>query len=168
MSLVSQPLYRTRQFVSSLRPCIRDEEYAEARALLGPKLIGLFDSMSPRDRRHCLDVYGELNRDGMDDPELLSAALLHDSGKGSLSGVNVRIWHRVAYVLLAAGAPPLLRILSRGRGALSVLRRHAEIGALLAESMGASARVVRMIAEHEQRHHADDAQRALREADDRS
>lgn len=168
MSLVSRPIYRTRQFVTALRPRIADREYAEARALLGPQLIRLFDSMSPRDRRHCLDVYRDLVESGIGDPDVLSAALLHDSGKGTLSGANVRLWHRVVSVLLAAGAPPLLRRLSNGRGGLSVLRRHAEIGALLAEALGAPERVVQIIHEHEDRHQADDGQRRLRAADDRS
>lgn len=167
MSLVSRPLYRTRQLLTSLRPRFREHEYEEAQALLGPQLMTLFDSMSPRDRRHCLDVYRDLADSGIDDLDVLSAALLHDSGKGTMSGITVRLWHRVVYVLLAAGAPALLKRLSNGRGGLSVLRRHAEIGALEAESLGASARVVQIIQEHEYRHHADEAQHRLREADDR-
>lgn len=166
--MVSRPLYRARQFVAALRPHVTDEDYASAQALLGPVLMRLFDSMSPRDRRHCLDVYRDLVAAGVNDTDVLSAALLHDSGKGTMSGANVRLWHRVTYVLLAAAAPPLLKRLSNGRGGLSVLQRHAEIGALLAESLGAHQRVVQIIQEHEERHHADDAQRLLREADDRS
>lgn len=160
-------MYRTRQLVASLRPKVSDEEFAEARAVLGPNLIRLFDSMSPRDRRHCFDVYRHLVTAGVDDSELLCAALLHDSGKGTMSRTTVRLWHRVFYVLLAAGSPTLLRRLSSGRGRLSVLRRHAEIGGLLAQSMGASERLVRMIEEHECRHHEDEGQRMLRSADDR-
>lgn len=160
-------MYRTRQLVASLRPKVSDEEFAEARALLGPNLIRLFDSMSPRDRRHCFDVYRHLVTAGVDDSELLCAALLHDSGKGTMSGTTVRLWHRVFYVLLAAGSPTLLRRLSSGRGGLSVVRRHAEIGGLLAQSMGASERLVRMIEEHEYRHHEDEGQSMLRSADDR-
>jgi len=160
-------VYRTRQFVAALRPKVTDQEYAEALAILGPHLIRLFDSMSPRDRRHCFDVYRDLVTAGVDDTELLSAALLHDSGKGRSSGTTVRLWHRVAYVLMAAGWPALLRRLSNGRGGLSVLRRHAEIGGLLAQSMGASERLVRIIEEHEYRHHDDESQRMLRSADDR-
>lgn len=160
-------MYRTRQFVAALRPKVSDQECAEARAVLGPRLMRLFDSMSPRDRRHCFDVYRDLATAGVDDTDLLSAALLHDSGKGAMSGTPVRLWHRVAYVLLAAGWPALLKRLSSGRGGLSVLRRHAEIGGLLAQSMGASERLTRIIEEHESRHHSEAGQRMLRAADDR-
>jgi hypothetical protein len=160
-------MYRTRQFVAALRPKVSDEEYAEARALLGPNLIRLFDSMSPRDRRHCFDVYRDLASNGVDDSELLSAALLHDSGKGTMSGTTVRLWHRVAYVLLASASPALLRRMSNGRSGLSILRLHAEIGGLLAQGMGASERIVRIVEEHEYRHHENEGQRKLRTADDR-
>ncbi len=166
--MVSRPLYRTRQFIAALRPQIDDAESTAARALLGSKLSPLFDSMSPRDRRHCLDVYGKLLDSGCDDAETLAAALLHDSGKGRLSGVTVRLWHRVAYVVLDTTSPTALRLLSRSGSGLSVLAHHPEIGARLAESMGASPKVVEMIREHEQSGPDDSSLTQLRVADDES
>ena len=117
--MVSRPLYRTRQFIAALRPQIDETESSAALAFLGPKLSPLFDSMTPRDRRHCLDVHSKLLDAGCDDPDTLAAALLHDSGKGRLSGANVRLWHRVAYVVLDAAAPATLRRLSRSGSGLS-------------------------------------------------
>lgn len=168
MSLVSKPLYRTRQFFVALRPRVNGAEYAQASAHLGPQLTALFDSMTPRDRRHCLDVFRHLVDAGCDDPDVLKAALLHDAGKGSMSGAKVRLWHRVVYVVLAAAAPRILARVSRRRGGFSVLRDHAAIGARLADAMGASQRVANIIREHEQRHHNDEWQKRLREADDAS
>jgi hypothetical protein len=81
-----------------------------------------------------------------------------------MSGATIQLWHRVAYVLVAAGAPWALPRLAKGRGALSVLHRHPEIGARLAEAMGAPQRVVRLIAEDEDGHLQD----RLRAADDAS
>ena len=168
MSLASRPLYRARQFFEALRPRIDGDLYAEATALLGPELTPLFDSMAPRDRVHCLEVYRRLAESGCDNPDTLVAALLHDCGKGALSGATVRLWHRVAYVLLAAAAPPLLDRAARGRGGLAAIHRHAETGARLAQEMGAPERVVHMIAEHERREHDDASQQMLRAADDES
>lgn len=166
--MLSRPLYRTRQFFGSLRPRVQADGYEAARSLLGRGLTPLFDSMSPRDRAHCLDVYRKLVENGCDEEEVLIAALLHDSGKGEMSGGRVRLWHRVAYVLLAAALPSLLdRVARRSRG-LSVLHHHAETGARLAQAMGASERVVLMIREHERRDHADPHQDMLRRADDES
>jgi hypothetical protein len=124
--------------------------------------------MTPRDRRHCLDVHSKLLDAGCDNPDTLAAALLHDSGKGHLSGATVRLWHRVAYVILNAAAPATLRHLSRSGSGLSVLTHHPQIGATLAESMGASPRVVQIIREHEQVTHDDSSLAQLRAADDDS
>ncbi|MCH8815060.1 MAG: hypothetical protein IH957_08215 [Chloroflexi bacterium] len=168
MPLVSRPLYRTRQFIAALRPHVDEAESSAARTLLGPELSPLFDSMTPRDRRHSLDVYGKLLDTGCEDADTLAAALLHDSGKGRLSGVTVRLWHRVAYVVLDAAAPTALRRLSRSGSGLSVLRRHPEIGARLAQSMGASPKVVQMIRDHERVKHDDSSLAQLRAADDDS
>ncbi len=61
----------------------------------------LFAAMPVADRRHALDVVGRLIAAGHDDPDLLAAALLHDAAKGH----RMRLWHRVAGVLLEAMAP---------------------------------------------------------------
>ncbi len=165
MLSASRPLYRARQFLGALRPQLVEAELDEAAAVLGPQLRLLFESMSPRDQRHCLDVYRVLRSHGCEDPEVLAAALLHDCGKGRMGGRRVRLWHRVAYVLLAAGAPGLLER-AASRGGLAVLHQHAERGAELAAALGAPAGVVELIREHEDRSHGDDRLRLLRAADD--
>jgi len=166
--LVSRPLYRTRQFIAALRPSVDEAESNAARAFLGPQLASLFDSMTPRDRRHCIDVHSKLLDAGCDNPDTLAAALLHDSGKGHLSGATVRLWHRVAYVILDVAAPTALRRLSPSGSGLSVLQHHPQIGARLAESMGASPKVVQIIRDHEQVAHDDPSLAQLRTADDDS
>ena len=47
--------------------------------------------MPVADRRHALDVSGRLLAAGIDDPDVLCAALLHDVAKGH----RMRLWHRV-------------------------------------------------------------------------
>ena len=83
--MASRPLYRTRQFFGALRPRVRRRELREASARLGPQLTPLFLSMSRRDQRHCLDVCEKLRAWGCEDGEVLTAALLHDAGKGSMA-----------------------------------------------------------------------------------
>lgn len=140
-----RPLYRARQFFASLRPRIGEAERDEVAAYLTPAQLRLFQAMVGRDQRHCLDVFQALRRHGCDDPDLLAAALLHDVGKG-----DVRLWHRVAYVLLAAVSPRLLLLLAATdrpswRGALARLHGHPERGAALVAAVGASDAVVRLI-----------------------
>jgi len=133
--------------------------------VLGERLLILFDSMSARDQRHCLDVYQALRDSGCDDRDVLTAALLHDAGKGHLGGAPVRLWHRVAYVVLAGTAPGLLARLAR-TGGLGTLRHHPEKGADLAAEFGAPPAVVELIRQHENRQAGERRLRRLRAADD--
>jgi len=164
--LFERPLYRTRQFFGAISPRVENSERAVAANLLGQRLLPLFESMSERDQRHGLDVLRILKQQVSHDDALLMAALLHDAGKGRLAGVRVRLWHRVAYVLLSSAAPAALQWLVRGRGGLGALHHHAERGAVVAEALGASAAVVELIRRHDERDSPDHRLRLLRAADD--
>lgn len=83
-------------------------EQDEAAARLPAAARELFITMPVPDRRHAIDVARRLEAEGHHDPELLAAALLHDVAKGR----RMRVWHRVAGVLLEAVAPGALRRLA--------------------------------------------------------
>jgi hypothetical protein len=127
--------------------------------LLGPSLQPLFFGMEPRDQRHAIEVTRRLQAMGVTDADLLTAALLHDCGKG-----DVPVWLRIAKVLM----PGALRALSREgngwRGAAYRLLNHEAISARLASETGAPVGAVRLIAGN------GDAERMalLYAADDRS
>jgi hypothetical protein len=110
----------------------------------------LFQQMPPNDQRHGLAVMQALQAQGHSDRDLLAAALLHDAGKVGV----LRLWHRVAVVLLRAFWPALLDWLARDgapgwRYPLYVQRIHAQRGAELARAAGCSARTATLIARHE-------------------
>ncbi len=164
--MLARPMYRTRQFIGALRPVARRAELREAEGVLGRQLMTLFASMSGRDQRHCLDVYERLRSAGCEDGEVLTAALLHDAGKGSLAGKKVQLWHRVAYVLLENGPDTAMKLAgARSRG-IAMLRGHGERGAVLADAFGASAEVVRLLREMERKGPKDPRAALLRAADD--
>lgn len=115
------------------------------------------------DRRHGLDVVATLRGDGVDDPDLILAGLLHDAGKG-----DTGVWPRVAYSLgqayggwvwAVAGLAPGVR------AALTRLRDHAEVSARLAAGAGCSARTVELI-RHQDAPVDPDAGRRLQLADE--
>ena len=150
--------YRSRQFFGALRARLEKEERAEVAAHLTPAEQRLFSAMDLRDQRHALDVFRVLKSGGQRDASLLAAALLHDVGKGP-----IRLWQRVAFVLLRVVSPRLLRRLAsadappagggsafdRGwRGALGRSLNHAERGAALAKAVGSTAETVRLIRLH--------------------
>jgi hypothetical protein len=155
-------LYRMRQFTRGLRPHLAPEEIEEVRSRLSSAELDLFLRAEPRDRRHSFDLYRLLQRETNGDADaavagdLLTAALLHDVGKGPLL-----VWHRITFVVLSALTPRLARrlegraelfreasVVERWRDALWRLRHHAALGAVLAEAAGASPRVVELIRRH--------------------
>lgn len=148
LMFLARPVYRIRQFAAGFRARIDRCDRGHVQDCLGEKQW-LFYTMTIRDQRHCLDVFYHLRKSGCSDENLLSAALLHDVGKG-----NVRMWHRAAYVVLSRAAPRWLTSLGRQgekgwRGALPALGEHPKRGAELAEAAGVSHAVVQFIAHHE-------------------
>src|SRR5919201_4133382 len=103
-------MHRIGQFVGHLSARVTSEEAVQARGMLPPTAWPLFEAMPVADQRHALNVMWSLQARGLDDPDLLQAALLHDVGKGG----HLRLWHRVAGVLLEAIVPRLLERWANG------------------------------------------------------
>jgi len=106
--------------------------------------------MSRRDQHHGIDLVRTLQRQGHRDRALLRAALLHDVGKAG----HLRLWHRVAVVLVEQFAPAMLHRLaddrpgSRGYPFFAHLN-HPRLGAERAREAGCDWLTVDLI----QRHH---------------
>jgi hypothetical protein len=114
---------------------------------LSPPQLALFDSMHVADRRHGLDVVASLRADGVTEPDVLVAGLLHDAGKG-----DTGVWPRVAYSLGQHYGTWVWTISARLPGfgaALERLRTHAVTSAGLAGAAGCSARTVALIRDQE-------------------
>jgi len=111
------------------------------------------------DLRHA-ERTAEILRSFGADEELVTAGLLHDVAKPPMT----QLWHRVAGVLLARFAPRVRRELARGDSTFARYLDHARLGAEDARRMGASDRVVFLIAGHHSPPQSDDA-RLLARAD---
>jgi hypothetical protein len=106
----------------------------------------LFAEMPVADRRHALDVAARLAAADHQDPDLLGAALLHDAAKGD----RLRLWHRVAGVLLQAVAPRALARLASPderswRYPFHLYLHHAALSADAALAAGCSPRLADFI-----------------------
>jgi hypothetical protein len=134
---------KARQFRTHLRARVAPAERAALAAWMTPAQLDLFDAMHVADRRHGLDVLATLRSQGVEDPDLLLAAVLHDAGKG-----DTGVWPRVAYSLgqtYGAWVWRVAGIVPGMRSALGRLHAHAETSATLAAGAGASPRAVELI-----------------------
>jgi hypothetical protein len=139
-------MHRVEQFLGHVRASVTPAESAMVRELLPESAWPLFAAMPVADRRHALDVAGRLMAAGHDDRDLLVAALLHDAGKGH----RMRLWHRVAGVLLDAMAPAQLKRISSPdpsswRYPFHLYLHHADLSAEAAAAAGCSTRSVAFI-----------------------
>jgi hypothetical protein len=134
-------VHRVGQFVSHVRARIDPAEEALVERVLPAPAQAIFRGMPVADRRHGLDVAHRLLARGHDDRDLLAAALLHDAGKGH----RMRLWHRIAGVLLEAAAPTTLRRLAdpsprSWRHAFHLYLHHDAISAEMAVGAGCAPR----------------------------
>ncbi|MCA1587655.1 MAG: hypothetical protein LC744_02990 [Chloroflexi bacterium] len=132
--------------MAHVRAQIAPDEEAFARKSLPATAWPLFTAMPVADRRHALDVADRLAAQGHDSPDVLAAALLHDAAKGR----RMRLWYRVAGVLLEAFAPSLLRRLaiadpSSWRHPFWLYLHHGPMSAELAAGGGCSPATARLI-----------------------
>ena len=128
--------------MAHVRARVAPEEEAVAARLLPPAALPLFAAMPVADRRHALDVVARLLSAGIDDREVLSAALLHDAAKGR----RMRLWHRVAGVLLERLAPSALERLASSdprswRHPFHLYLHHGTMSAEMALAAGCGPRV---------------------------
>jgi hypothetical protein len=143
--------YRTLQFLRTLwdKPSAADLQFT--RENLADPLETLFMRMHPSDQAHSIRVCRSLLQQGHDDPDLLTAALLHDVGK---SLVRPTIWERVLFVIANRIMPG--QVLKWGEGqakgwkrAFAIARKHPEWGADLVAKHGGSDGSVQLIRHHQ-------------------
>lgn len=135
--------HKARRFAGHLRARVSATERSALDGWLSPAQLRLFDAMHVADRRHGLDVAAALLDQGIGDPEVLMAGLLHDAGKG-----RTGVWPRVAYSLGQAYGPWVWRlaaVVPGFRAPLDCLRDHAERSVGLAAAAGCSERTVELI-----------------------
>ena len=134
---------KVRQFRSHIRASVGPSERDELTAWLTEAQLALFDGMHVADRRHGLDVVATLRSEGVGEPDVLIAGLLHDAGKGD-TGVGPR----VAYSLGQRYGTALWRVAAVVPGwrmALFRLDTHAWTSAQLARAAGCSSRTIALI-----------------------
>lgn len=170
-------LYRLRQFwqAGTAGP-LPESAFEEIAGTLDERQVMLFSRFQDSDQQHSFHVWQLLKDRGHDNPDLLTAALLHDIGKVR---VSLRPWERALIVVGKALWPQ--RAVQWGSGAARgwrrpfvVRRRHPQWGAEMAAEAGVSPTAVRLIRVHQDEELAQedadlqDLLRLLQWADDQS
>ena len=94
---ISQAIYRARQFWLAWRaPSLNDHDLDPARQVLTAEQMQLFSRLQPSEQIHALRVLQTVQQHGEHDPDLQTAALLHDIGKAR---APLKLWERVLIVL---------------------------------------------------------------------
>ena len=167
--------YRLRQLRDNLTAGpLSDAAAREVAATLSPAERALFDRFSPADQWHSYRVLCDLRRAGYNDPDLLTAALLHDVGK---TRYPLSAWDRTVIVVGTVVFPT--RVAGWGQGPAEgawrpfvVRARHPEWGAAMAAAAGSRPVVVGLIRRHQDKPIAEDeladTLRALQWADDQN
>ena len=145
--------YRVSQFIKAFYTHPTALQLDQARNVLGLALMRLFLQMQPSEQVHSLSIYEQFIADGERDPDLLTAALLHDVGK---TRVPLHIWEKV--IIVMARRLFLDRVREWGQGQphgwkrpFVVAEQHAAWGAEMAAAAGASDVAVGIIRRHHQR-----------------
>jgi hypothetical protein len=157
---------KIRQARRHLGAKVSAEERMALEAWLTPGQLRVFDGMHVSDRRHGLDVVAWLRADGISDPEVLVAGLIHDAGKGD-AGFVARVLYALsqAYGSWIRGASMALRPLA---SSMARLKAHAELSADLAAAAGCSPRTVELIRRQDDPMPLDPSEQRLHLADEAS
>jgi hypothetical protein len=149
--------YRLGQFWHELRAgALTEGAWTEVRDVLSLAELALFRRFDDSDRWHAVYVLRTLREAGHTQPDLLTAALLHDVGK---TRVSLNVWERSLIVLVGALAPrraaawgaPADGPVVRGgwRKPFIVKVRHPAWGAEMAAAAGTTPRAVALIRHHQ-------------------
>lgn len=143
--------YRIDQFFHSLAAPPSEKDLAAVDTYLPSPLANLFRQMSFADQSHSLRVFAHLSRQGEVEPDLLTAALLHDAGK---SRAPLRPWDRTVVVLVRIFSADLISDWGKGKPRgwkkpFVVYLQHAEWGAQMVDDRGGSELTVYLIRHHQ-------------------
>ena len=149
---ISQAIYRARQFWLAWRaPSLKDHDLAPARSVLTSEQMQLFSRLQPSEQVHALRVLQTVQQQGESDPDLHTAALLHDVGKVH---APLRLWERVLIVLGRGLFPQRARIWGHGqcqgwKRPFVVAEQHPVWGSQMAVEVGATPLAASLIRRHQ-------------------
>lgn len=133
------------QYFKALTASIKNEDYNFLNNFLNKKEIEYFMRLPVYEMRHSLDVcYALINKYGINDDELLKAALFHDIGK-----IRAKITvNRKSVAVLIKKIPKLARYLEKRLYFLHVYYNHPAYSGEILKEMDLSNRIIYIVEHH--------------------
>lgn len=150
--IITQAIYRARQFWLAWRAqSLTPEELALACSVLTTEQMQLFTRLQPSEQIHALRVLQTVQQHGETDPDLQTAALLHDIGKAR---APLKLWERVVIVLGKKFFPERAQTWGQGQpqGLLRpfvIAEQHPAWGGEMASEVGTSPLAISLIRRHQ-------------------
>lgn len=144
--------YRALQFWAALQnPQLQDNELELVKSILTTPQMHLFNKLQNSEKKHGIRVLKTLVGEGETNPDLITAALIHDIGK---TVYPLRPWERVLVVLGKRFFPHLHKEWGKRKPKgltrpFVVALNHSQWGAELARIAGTNPMVITLIREHE-------------------
>ena len=144
--------YRLAQFWWAISArSLKIPVYSEIKAHLSARELELFSQFSISDQRHGYAVYQSLIEAGYDQPDLLTAGILHDIGKVH---IRLTVWEKSLVVICERLFANRIHDWGAGRPQgwkrpFVVRTHHAEWGAQMCEVAGSSDLVINLIRRHQ-------------------
>jgi putative nucleotidyltransferase with HDIG domain len=144
--------YRIRQTWDALTAKPENSDLQEVKEFLPPSQFSLFIGLHTSEQSHSIAVYRQLLENGASQPDLLTAALLHDVGKNRYP---IHFWDRIFIVLGKGVAPSLIESWGAAepdswKRPFVVSQKHAGWGAQMAAAAGATQLTVELINRHQE------------------
>jgi HD domain-containing protein len=145
-------IYRLQQGLSALLAWSQPVDDQAARVVLSPALMALFHRMRRSEQIHSLRVMADLQARGVTNPDLLTAALLHDCGK---SRYPFSLLERTLVVIIRKLAPNTFARWASGepqgwRRMAVISAHHPEWSAQDMQAAGASEQAVSLARRHQE------------------
>ncbi|HHW57128.1 MAG TPA: HDIG domain-containing protein [Clostridia bacterium] len=153
---------RIKQYFKAKRAKIYEKDYQFLLGFLNEKELEYFNKLPVYEKRHSLDVcYYLINKYGIEDQDLLKAALFHDIGKIK---AKITLTKKVIGVILEK-IPFLAKFLEKRIYFLKIYYNHPEYSTEICKEIGLNERVVDIVRHHHGRNPTDEDVIKLQEAD---
>lgn len=147
-----EAMYRARQFWLAWRAqSPTEDELVPARSILTAEQMQLFSRMQSSEQIHALRVLQTVQQQGETDPDLQTAALLHDIGKVR---APLRIWERILIVISKEFFPERAKMWGAGqpqgwKRPFVIAEQHPAWGSEMASDVSTSRLAVSLIRRHQ-------------------